>query len=343
MLFSSSIQDAVDHLHSGHLLGLPTETVYGLAADASNDKALGDIFHLKGRPQTHPLILHISDQLEGWKRYTPMRHPLLDHLTQALWPGPVTFIVPKSDTVSGVVTGGKNTVGLRVPNHPLALQLLRESGLALAAPSANRFGKISPTTAQHVMDEFNDSPLIKSGEIKLSILDGGPCDVGVESTILDVSSLEVNNTIRVFRHGGLPLESLKLILTNYDVSLEVVDYYAKPSEKTEASGTFVSHYAPKTPCRLFHVGDLEEQLWDAFSTKKHVGVMAFSDRPEGFPESLFQWVVMPTSSTEYAQKVYAVLRHLDIQPIEEIWIETPPSHSEWLAIHDRLRRASFSQ
>ncbi len=335
--FTTDTADAIDTLKAGGLVGLPTETVYGLAADASNPKAVARIFAFKERPSQHPLILHVADDGVSWKRYGVVDHPIIDALASAFWAGAMTLILKKTDAVSSLVTGGKDTVGLRVPEHPIAQAVLRESGLALAAPSANRFGQISPTTAEHVWQSFKDSPLL--GTFLFTILDGGASTVGLESTIVDCSDVGKQGIV-ILRLGHVSQEAVEAVAKAYDVAVSVKHHYAEDTENTVASGTYARHYAPTTPSQLVHVGDFEEILWEKASKReKPLGILAFHEKPDSLQVPI-HWVEASHSPALYAQRLYADLRHLDALGCGEILIEAPPEQAEWLAILDRLKRAT---
>ena len=338
-LISTDMPQAIDTLKAGGLVGLPTETVYGLAADASNPEAVARIFAFKERPSQHPLILHVANDDVSWKRYGVVDHPVIDALAAAFWAGAMTLILKKTDAVSPLVTGGKSTVGLRVPEHPVAEAVLRESGLALAAPSANRFGQISPTTAEHVWQSFHDSPLL--GSFSFTILDGGASTVGIESTIVDASDIERRGIV-ILRLGQITQDAIEAVAKAYDVAVSVKHHYAEETENTVASGTYARHYAPNTPSHLVHVGDFEEILWEkALKGEKPLGILAFHEKPDSLQAPTY-WVEASNTPSIYAQSLYAHLRHLDGLDCGEILIEAPPEQVEWLAILDRLKRATHA-
>lgn len=312
-----SIVDAAGLLRRGDLVGLPTETVYGLAADATNADAVAKIFALKGRPATNPLIVHVAD-IETAKRYAAEWPATADALAKAFWPGPLTLVLPKTDSIPAIVTAGGPTVGLRVPAHPVALQLLKAFDGPLAAPSANRSNRVSPTTAAHVRDEFGDA---------IPVLDGGPCAIGIESTVVDLSA----KSWRVLRPGGITAEQIAKVL---DAATEVADLIpsqivsrvTEPANSVEASdftdvlrspGQLEVHYAPRTPAFRFEAHErLGLDLIDAA-------------------------VIEPTlDPSTYARNLYARLRMLDTQDLRAIYIELPPDTAAWRAIRDRLMRAT---
>jgi L-threonylcarbamoyladenylate synthase len=306
---SPTIAEAVDLLQGGGLLAIPTETVYGLAADARNVDAVARIFALKGRPADHPLIVHIADadQLDDWATAIP---EAARKLAAAFWPGPLTLILKKRADVPDVVTGGQDTVGLRCPDHPLTLALLTAFSGGLAAPSANRFGRISPTTAAHVRAEFAaDAP---------SILDGGPCTIGIESTIIDLSQ----SPPRILREGHIRHAQLLPFLP------ELKNEIGNTSPRV--SGSLDAHYAPRTPMRML----TREALTQAKDTRPRCLLLALTALPAGT-----EGLSLPADADLYAQGLYAALRQLDAQNATCILIEQPPSGPDWLAVNDRIKRA----
>jgi L-threonylcarbamoyladenylate synthase len=304
------IGQAVAALRRGGLIALPTETVYGLGADASNELAVRRIFAAKGRPSTHPLIVHVADVVAA-RTWAMDLGPMGETLAAAFWPGPLTLIVKRSARASDAVTGGQDTVGLRVPNHPLALEVLRAFGGGVAAPSANKFGRVSPTTAQHVREELG-------GELEV-ILDGGPCAVGVESTIVDVTG----DVPRLLRPGGISLEALS-------ATLGVEVKRAEDATDVRAPGMLASHYAPRAGVRLVApaelVGPLPARL--VVIARESIGV------PSGVTR-----LVVPEDDAGFAQVLYARLREADGLG-EEIWVVPPDDSGLGRAVADRLRRAA---
>lgn len=320
----SRIKAAAALLRKGGVVAIPTETVYGLAADASNQDAVKRIFAIKGRPADHPLIVHIADesQLQHWAREVPHAAKLL---AQRFWPGPLTLILPRSRHVSDIVTGGQDTVGLRVPGHPVALALLREMGpdAALAAPSANRYGRISPTTAQHVQDELGDTVDM--------ILDGGACQVGLESTIVSC----IGDSVTVLRPGGIPLSAIEQVLQH---KVEVADSTAA---KIRVSGNVLSHYAPLTPLELVSGENLWQRASELAAQGLRVATLEWSaPNAVHFAHSGIARTHMPSDPVAYGQMLYATLRSLDVAGFDRLLAEAPPGNEAWLAIADRLKRAS---
>ncbi|WP_297799552.1 L-threonylcarbamoyladenylate synthase [Arenimonas sp. GDDSR-1] len=306
---SPTIAEAVAILRDGGLLAIPTETVYGLAADARNPEAIARIFALKGRPADHPLIVHIADadRLDDWAVTIP---EAARKLAAAFWPGPLTLILKKRAEVADAVTGGQDTVGLRSPDHALTLALLKAFGGGLAAPSANRFGRISPTSAGHVRDEF--------GENAPPILDGGPCPVGIESTIVDLSQ----RPPRILREGHIRREQLLPFLPELQSGLAA----ASP----RVSGSLDAHYAPRTQMRMLE----REPLIEAATDDPRCVLLALDGLP---PET--QGLSLPAQPEAYAHGLYAALRELDARDATCILIEQPPSGPDWLAVNDRIKRA----
>ena len=311
----TDVAQAVRVLRAGALVAFPTETVYGLGADASNASAVRRIFAAKGRPAHHPLIVHLgaSEQLDHWARTIPASARVL---AKAFWPGPLTLILQRASHVIDEVTGGQDSVGLRVPSHPLARQLLQAFGGGVAAPSANRFGRISPTTAEHVRAELG-------AQVDL-ILDGGPCEVGIESSILDLSS----GTPVLLRPGQITLARMQAVLGQSIGQ----PHAASP----RASGTLAMHYAPSKPLHLIRTEQLAENI-DALCRAGTVAV--FARMPPRQNEGVL-WRAAPNSSDAYAHDLYAVLRELDASPCASIVVEAPPDTPEWHGIRDRLARSA---
>ncbi len=302
------IQRAAQLLTQGELVAIPTETVYGLAADAKNPAAINKIFALKGRPANHPLIVHISgaDQLSHWAVDIP---DIAYRLAEQFWPGPLTLILNKRSDVPSEVTGGQQTIGLRCPNNPLTLALLKQFDGGLAAPSANRFGHISPTTAQHVRDEF--------GEHSPMILDGGASKIGIESTIVDLSQTPA----RILRPGQISFTQLQPFLEDLQIGAQ--------ANSPRVSGDMAAHYAPRTALRWLS----REQMLAVAGQQKTV-VLCLDNVPNGL-----SGLALPNNADAYAQNLYASLRLLDQQNAELILLEHIPQSDDWLAITDRLKRA----
>ncbi len=316
---SAAIGRAAELLRAGKLVALPTETVYGLGADAANEAAVAEIFRAKGRPADHPLIVHLADaeQLVHWAARVPKEAIAL---ARAFWPGPLTLILPKADDVPSLVTGGQPTVGLRVPSHPVALALLKAFGGGIAAPSANRFGRISPTTAAHVEAEL--------GAAVAMVLDGGDCQVGIESTILDLSGA----TPVILRPGAIGADAIARVIGRRPLNR---DELAAGADTPRVSGALPAHYAPSTAMRLLdHAALLREA---AARAGRRVAVLSREPMTEGFDGI---WKRAPHSAEAYARALYADLRALDAAGCDLILVESPPPDEAWRAIHDRLTRAA---
>jgi L-threonylcarbamoyladenylate synthase len=317
----SATRDAIARaaacLRAGELVAFPTETVYGLGADAGNGEAVRRIFAAKGRPADHPLIVHLPDasHVPRWAREWPDGARAL---AEAFWPGPLTLILPRTDRASDLVTGGQDSVGLRVPSHPVARELLAAFGDAIAAPSANRFGRISPTTAAHVDGDLGDAVSV--------ILDGGACAVGIESTIVAF----VGGAPVLLRPGGVAAADLSRVLGRRLASPE--------GSAPRASGTLPSHYAPRTPARLLPPRTLRAELAQLEDRDEDVAVLSRTvARPADFDDA---WVQAPAGALAYAHDLYANLRALDAANADVILIEAVPDGDEWLAVRDRLARAT---
>lgn len=317
------IQVAAALLRAGETVAFPTETVYGLGADASSQSAVRKVYAIKGRPASHPLIVHISpdSELSRWAQNVP---EAAKRLTEAFWPGPLTIILQRSSHVPDEVTGGQNTVGLRAPDHPVAIALLHAFGGGIAAPSANRFGQVSPTTAQHVHEKLGD----KVG----MILDGGPCRIGVESTIVSFAQGEP----LLLRPGGLAVEVIEDIL-NQRILL------AQPGiSKVRSPGMMDSHYAPETPIEVHSGRELIRRAHQLAKLGFKVVVLNISKiEVNDFNSNEFTCFQMPIVAEEYARDLYATLHHFDCADFDRILAEAPPATQEWDAINDRIRRASW--
>jgi L-threonylcarbamoyladenylate synthase len=305
------IRKAAEILRAGGLVAFPTETVYGLGADASRAKAVARLYSVKGRPADHPVIVHF-DSLEralAWARDVPEDARTL---ATRFWPGPLTLILKRSSKAADFVTGGQDSVGLRVPSHPVAHRLLEIFGSGVAAPSANRFGLVSPTTAAHVREDL--------GRDVDMVLEGGASEIGIESTIVDLSG----GGAVLLRPGAISRQQLE----------EVLDKKIQETERSSVRhpGGLERHYAPRTPARLIATHALDREI---AALKAKVAVLAFS-RPD---ERVDYWLRMPCDAAGYAQRLYAALRELDSAGCEAILIEAPPQTPEWTAVQDRLKRA----
>jgi L-threonylcarbamoyladenylate synthase len=306
----ADVSHAAARLRAGDVVAFPTETVYGLGADARNPAAVRRIYALKGRPPGHPLIVHLHsiDALDAWAANVPA---VARRLAEAFWPGPLTLVLPRAAGVPDEVTGGQESVGLRVPSHPVARALLREFGGGVAAPSANRYGRVSPTSAAHVREEFGDA--------LTCVLDGGDCEVGLESTIVAC------------------LDGPPLLLRPGHVSLAQIERIAGPvrqaaaGEGPRAPGTTRSHYAPATPARLADADEVAAATPD-------VAVLARGAPPAAYGGPL--WIDAGNDPVRYGHDLYANLRQLDRAGARAILIEPVPPTAAWDAVRDRLQRAA---
>lgn len=330
---SDLIRQAVDRLKAGELVGMPTETVYGLAADATNPEAVRKIFAAKQRPADHPLIVHLlnpclktmdlktceeewSNLLAQWSRDVS---PEALILATKFWPGPLTMILPKAKGVLDEVTGGQDTVGLRCPDQAIALELLRAFGTGLAAPSANRFGRISPTTAAHVQEEFKDLDLL--------VLDGGPCRVGIESTIVDLTRLSSHGPV-ILRPGIISQDEIEQALQIKGQTLI--------AGGPRVSGSLSAHYAPRTRMVFVnHLGSL------GIKKNSKVAWVHFPDSiiPNSLSNSNVSGFEIASDMSEVARQLYALLRDIDVQNFDLICFDELPGESSWDAVRDRLTRA----
>lgn len=310
-------------LQRGGVVAFPTETVYGLGADALNPAAVERIFAVKGRPIHHPLIVHLADaaQLHEWARDIP---EIAYTLAAQFWPGALTLILKRAARVPDNVTGGQDTIGLRVPNHPVALELLQKFGGGIAAPSANRFGRISPTTQEHVRAEL--------GNAVDMILDGGPCQVGLESTIVSL----VGERPVILRPGGVSRVALEAVLgirVGIHDGVEVAP---------RAPGMLEKHYAPYTPMSIVPTERLFNEVSALIVFGRRVGILELQREPSKLPyleRGVFRFS-MPTTPAEYAQRLYATLRQADDAQLDQLIVEQVPAGEEWCAVSDRLRRAA---
>ena len=303
-----NLEQAIALLKSGNVVAIPTETVYGLAADASNEAALRQVYAIKQRPADNPLIVHIANanQVNDWAAEFP---PLAQKLAQAFWPGPFTLVLPAKNSVSNIVRGGQPTVALRVPAHPVALELLKKSGLALAAPSANKFTQLSPTTAAHVRVGLGDS---------VGVLDGGACKVGIESTIVAV----MGDEWQLLRLGMLSEASIEALAGRPAKNF---------SQPIKAPGQHALHYSPRTPLRLFAS---RAELLKNVTARSAVLLLGAGAVPN------CTYFELNNNATDVAQQLYDTLHKMDALGAEILLIEAPPVAPEWLAILDRLTRAA---
>ena len=322
----SEIERAAAILRAGGLVAFPTETVYGLGADASNPAAVAKIFAAKGRPQNHPLIVHLAgiELLPLWAEEIP---PAAHKLAAAFWPGPLTLVLKRAAGVPDCVSGGQDTVGLRIPGHPVALELLKafsgtEGGRrysGVAAPSANKFGRISPTTAAHVRAELGDAVDW--------VLDGGECEVGIESTIIDLS----RGRAVLLRPGQITPARIAAVLG--------AEVGSPDAAAPRAPGALDSHYAPRTPMYLVPAAELQAKL--AALRGRKLAVLARAEAPSGLKD--IYWQAAPRAVAGYAHELYASLRRLDDLGCDLILVEAPPAVPGWQGVNDRLRRASSKE
>ena len=315
------ILQAAALLRGGNLVAFPTETVYGLGANALEEAAVRRIFEVKGRPSHNPLIVHVAS-IEAARALTKGWSESAEHLARKFWPGPLTLVLPKAAKVPDLVTAGLPTVGIRVPNHPVTFALLTAVELPVAAPSANRSGEVSPTTGQHVARSLGDRvPLI---------LDAGPTDIGIESTVVDVSG----GTATLLRPGVISSEQLAEIVG----PLQTVSA-ASPDAPLPSPGMLDRHYAPRTPLRLFETAErsaVESEIQRAKAQGKRVGVLAWSKEVNGGDPL----IILPSSPLAAARILYSVLHRLDDEGCDLILVERPPTEPRWAAIRDRLERAA---
>jgi L-threonylcarbamoyladenylate synthase len=310
----ADVRRAVDVLRGGGLVAFPTETVYGLGADASSPVAVRRLFTVKGRPADHPVIVHLGDPalLPEWASHVPDAAAVL---ARACWPGPLTVVVPRAARVADAVTGGRDTVGLRVPDQPLALKLLRAFGGGVAAPSANRFGRVSPTTAADVRADLGD-------DVDL-VLDGGPCRVGVESTIVDCTGPHP----AILREGGVPRRRVEELL-GAAVPL-------RSGGEVAAPGTLASHYAPHARVELIDRAEIDERATAALAHGERVGVIGAAPVDERIVG-----LGAPADAERYAHDLYAMLRAADAHGLDVVLAVVPDGAGLAAAVADRLRRAS---
>ena len=313
----TEIEKAVETLRAGDLVVFPTETVYGLGANASNPAAVRKIFEVKGRPADHPVIVHLDDPryLHRWVSAMP---PQAERLAAMFWPGPLTLILPKGETVNDIVTGGQNSIGIRIPSHPMAQQLLTAFGGGIAAPSANRYGRLSPTKPEHVRDELGDAVHV--------LLDGGDSPIGLESTI--VSCLD--GQVRFLRPGFITRSQIQ----------QVVGELTEGGEAPRVPGDRAQHYAPSTPLEIIPWELLEAKAAEILERDEKVAVLAM--RPPLHPRRYMTWINAGKKPEAYAHNLYNNLRTLDRAQCVRILVQELPKDERWAAILDRLQRASGS-
>lgn len=327
-VFNTTAEQAAARIRAGELIAFPTETVYGLGADASNDVAVAKIFAAKGRPADHPLIVHIASAAQVLD-YASSVPPFAQRLINAFWPGPLTVILPRKHGVATAAAGGQASIGLRCPAHPLALAFLaacKELGvLGVAGPSANKFGRVSPTTAEHVAQEFGAT---------LTVLDGGPCQVGIESSIVDCTRSQPV----LLRPGVLTRAKLSAACGQSVLSADGADGAA--SDAPRAPGTLESHYAPNAKVRLMDARAIQTALDLLGAEAAHIAIYARSD--VRIPSSKVRYRRMPDDALAAAEQLFAVLRDFDAQGVKLMWIEPVPDTTDWDGVRDRLSRAAAS-
>lgn len=324
---ATALEQAGALLRAGEVVGIPTETVYGLAANALDPMAVARIFEAKGRPQDNPLIVHIAD-LESVKDIATEFPPEAQALADAFWPGPLTIILPKQDKIPMVTSGGLNTIGIRFPSHPMAQAIIRAAGIPLAAPSANTSGRPSTTTAQHVMEDLN-------GKIA-AVVDGGPCSVGVESTVVSLCG----ERPRLLRPGGISLEQLEQVLGTVEVDRalrEKID----DTEKVSAPGMKYRHYAPKAPVTVVFGTPEASANYIYAQLGENSGVLCFDDCAPRFAGAAVVETFGPSDdAAEQAREIFDALRRFDTTGCTEIYAQCPPADGIGLAVSNRIQKAA---
>jgi L-threonylcarbamoyladenylate synthase len=319
------VQQAANALCAGELLGLPTETVYGLAADASNETAVAKIFKAKGRPSNHPLIVHVAtaDAVEQFAHDVPA---FAQTLMAKFWPGPLTLILPRKESMAAAAAGGQNSVGLRCPSHAVALEVLKacatQGVYGVAAPSANLFGRVSPTTALHVQSEFGND---------LLILDGGDCDVGIESTIVDCT----RGVPVLLRPGQISRTQIEQAC-----GMPLLNPEAMTTDAPRASGTLASHYAPAAKVRLMQADEWQKALVSLGPHTQNLALWSFAKPSNELMGAGLLWRAMPADANQAAHDLFSVLRDFDARGVRTIWIEMPPDTPAWEGVRDRIQRAA---
>jgi L-threonylcarbamoyladenylate synthase len=328
----AAIDAAARALEQGALVAFPTETVYGLGADAENPDAVAAIYAAKGRPQDHPVIVHLAPDapLDYWAADIPRE---AHALAEAFWPGPLTMILKRAPNIPDAVSGGQDTVGLRCPSHPVAIALLRafKGGKGgVAAPSANKFGAVSPTLAGHVRDEFGQDGLVAM------VLDGGASTVGIESTIVDLSRLVSHGPV-LLRPGQISAEAIAAVIDRLPCA---PDAHSADPTAPRASGTLESHYAPHTPVAMQDGATLRQTLSALAAAGRKVALIHYSDTPLEAMPSPHAALRLPATPEGFAHALYAALRAMDGRGADLILVEAPPQEGAWLGVNDRLRRAA---
>lgn len=317
---AADVAKAAELLQQGHLVAVPTETVYGLAADATQPQAVSQIFRAKGRPADHPLIVHLPDAaaISQWAQQIPAN---AFKLAEAFWPGPLTLLLHKAEHVDSCVTGGLDTIGLRVPAHPVLLDLLKSANLAVAAPSANLYKKLSPTSAAQVFQTMQ-------GRID-AVLDGGDCEFGLESTIVSV----LGDTVQVLRAGPISAEAISAVL---GCPVETPEQH-----DVKVAGNVAAHYQPGTPLLCLDASHIKALINKA---PRKIALLALSPVAEFSANASLHWhKAMPQDAKGYGQALYKQLYLADQTDADVIIVEQPPAESAWLAIHNRLMRAAYQE
>lgn len=337
------ILEGAQRLQQGRLVAFPTETVYGLGADAENPQAVAQLYAAKGRPADHPVIVHLAPDSDPGYWVTQLS-PVAQQLISAFWPGPLTLILPRAAHIADTVSGGQDSIGLRCPSHPVAQMLLHAfAGLkphgqgGVAAPSANRFGRVSPTTAEHVHREFP-----QWDEHALMVLDGGEAEVGIESTILDVSRLAQGVRPVLLRPGHISIVQLAEVLGEWPT---------QPDQSApRVSGSLKAHYAPRTPVRIWSLDTITQWLaaqraspqslaaWPG-SPDKPLAIVGLEPAPSDLPDGV-HWVTLPPDPVVYAHRLYALLRELDDAGLQAIVLQALPVEAAWQGVTDRISRAA---
>ena len=315
----AEIDAAVQTLRDGDLVAFPTETVYGLGANAQNPAAVRKIFEAKGRPISHPVIVHLDSPkyLHRWVREVP---EICLKIAEKFWPGPLTMVLPRAPNVHDIVTGGQETIAIRVPSHPMAQQLLTAFGGGIAAPSANRYGRLSPTRAEHVRDELGDAVKI--------VLDGGECQIGLESTIIQCD----NNQVRLLRPGAVTASQLREVAGELQMGPDL--------QSPRVPGSTPSHYAPATPMMIVPTGEIDSQAAAMSEGGRRIAVLA--QRLPLKAHKYVTWINAGRRPDQYGHDLYANLRTLDKVGSAQILVQDVPDDERWDAVRDRLMRAASS-
>ncbi len=330
-----NLQQAISNLLSGKIVAIPTETVYGLAANIHNEAAIQNIFTIKNRPITHPLIVHIHNNFDI-ERYAQINN-LAQKIINTQWPAPLTIILGKTSNVSNLITGNQNTVALRCPNHELTQSLLKEVGCGVAAPSANRFGYISPSKAEHVYQEFS------CFNYDISILDGGECEIGIESSIIKIDN---DDNISILRHGMFDVQIFSNIANITDLTKININIHDNGTNTIKVSGNLPVHYAPSNNLYILK----PQNLLDTINKSNDGDVFIIFENSSNILKLIedtilarIKIIYMPNLATKYAHNIYNSLREADNYTYEthNIYLEQIPSTIEWQAIQDRINKASY--